>query len=536
MGKQMQGAIAAGHPKTVEAGVEMLRLGGNAFDAVVAAIAASFVTEPGLTSAAGGGFLLAHTQDNRNILFDFFTQTPRRKRQSDVDFYPIDVNFGTTTQRFHIGLGAIAVPGSLAGVCHVHQKLGRLPFKEVVQPAIHYARHGVEVNAFQHYCFDILGPILLRSPNFQSILMPQGKRVSPGDTLYMPTFANTLSEIAAKGPDYFYRGDIAHQLVHDCCERGGHITLEDLQSYRVVERSPLTLNYRGKTLLTNPPPSSGGTLIALALKLLSGVNLSQLSFGSNAHIELLSKVMQLTNVARKNGYDDHLYSPEIAETFLAEAHCGPYLRQLRTFTQQDTSGSFGSETVNSQVLNKWGSTTHISVIDGEGNAASVTASNGEGSAYVIPGTGIMMNNMLGEADLHPNGFHQWPENLRISSMMAPTIILDEHHQPKIVLGSGGSNRIRTAILQVVSNLVDFDMPIETAVNSPRIHWENGTFGMEPGLSELATDDDRFPFDGIVDQWDAPNMFFGGVHAVVQQKNGELDGAGDRRRGGVVAIV
>lgn len=550
MGTPTRGAIAAGHPQTVAAGEEMLRLGGNAFDAVAAAIAASFVTEPGLTSAAGGGFLLSHTPDNQNTLFDFFTQTPQQKRSTDVDFYPIDVNFGSVTQQFHIGLGAMAVPGALAGLCHVHRKLGRLPLKEVLQPAIHFAREGVEVNAFQSYCFDILEPILLRSEEFKAILMPEGTRVQAGDRIVMSTFAQTLGDIAAKGPDYFYRGDIGQQLVQDCETRGGHITMADLESYQVVERSPLALQYRGKTLLTNPPPSSGGTLIAFALELLRGVAVGEMDFGSLSHIQLLAKVMQLTNGARKDGYDDHLYSTDIAKTFLAKDHYQGYEIQLLQFLRGyglQAQGRQGEGPKSSPILNKWGSTTHISVIDAEGNAASVTASNGEGSGYTIPGTGIMVNNMLGEADLHPNGFHQWPENLRISSMMAPTIILNEQHRPEIVLGSGGSNRIRTAIFQVLSNLVDFKMPIDQAVNSPRVHWENGTFSLEPELNggQPATiqpeiDAQRFPFDSTVNQWNAPNMFFGGVHAVVRSVDEDgverFDGSGDRRRGGMIGVV
>lgn len=542
----------------------MLRLGGNAFDAVAAAMAASFVTEPGLTSAAGGGFLLAHAPNAANghptTLFDFFTQTPQYKRQADVDFYPIDVDFGSVTQQFHIGLGAMAVPGSLAGLCHVHQKFGRLPLKEVFQPAIQFARDGVEVNAFQAYCFDILGPILLRSEEFKAMLMPNGQGAQVGDRVFMPTLAQTLSDIAVKGADYLYKGDIGRQLVQDCQERGGHITMGDLETYQVIARSPLALNYRGKTLLTNPPPSSGGTLIAFALELLRGVDFGAIAFRSLPHIQLLAKVMQLTNVARKDGYDNHLYDPDIAQRFLSEDHYEDYEDQLVDFLLEQTAPGMelaglenGFEGVKSGInaINKWGSTTHISVIDGEGNAASMTASNGEGSGYTIPGTGIMVNNMLGEADLHPNGFHQWPENVRISSMMAPTIILDEQRQPEIVLGSGGSNRIRTAILQVLSNLVDFKMPIDQAVNSPRIHWENDIFSLEPSLNsgcseELKPEDisaeveaQQFPFDGTVDKWDASNMFFGGVHAVAktaeQSGTDGFDGSGDRRRGGTVSI-
>ncbi|HEY9816541.1 MAG TPA: gamma-glutamyltransferase, partial [Candidatus Obscuribacterales bacterium] len=183
MSTATQGAIAAGHACTAAAGLEMLRLGGNAFDAAAAAVLAACVAEPGLTSLAGGGFLLAHTPQ-RNVLFDFFTQTPRRKRPIDqVDFFPVTVNFGKAVQDFHIGLGAIAVPGTIGGIYHVQQTLGRLPFSVVTEPAIHYAKTGVEVNAFQAYCFLILEPILLRDPAMRQVYAPTGVLAQQGDRL-----------------------------------------------------------------------------------------------------------------------------------------------------------------------------------------------------------------------------------------------------------------------------------------------------------------------------------------------------------------
>ncbi len=190
-----------------------------------------------------------------------------------------------------------------------------------------------------------------------------------------------------------------------------------------------------------------------------------------------------------------------------------------------------------QGVNRWGSTTHISVIDDEGNAASVTTSNGEGASYVIPGTQIMMNNMLGEEDLNPHGFNQWPVNQRMSSMMAPTMIL-QAGKPQLVLGSGGSNRIRTAILQVISNILDFGMPLAAAVEAPRIHWEEGVFHLEPGLTDSAAAtglwaSDQQGTDRVL-QWQQSNMFFGGVHTVGVGAAGGLQGAGDPRRSGAVA--
>ncbi len=517
MRNKTNGVIAAGHRKTAAAGAEILAQEGNAFDAAVAAMLASCVVESPFTSIAGGGFLLAHTKNNHNLLFDFFTQTPRSKKVvKDLNFYPIDVDFGGQTQAFHIGLGSMAVPGNLAGMFEVHKQLGKLPFSVIAEPAINYAENGFEISNFQAFGMKLLAPILLAFPEGKSIYAPDGKLLSTGDICYMKNLANILRIISQKGVDEFYQGDIAHQLVKDCEKLGGYLTLEDLKNYQVFVTKPLEINYREHQLLTNPPPSSGGALIAFSLKLLETIDLSNIEFNSPEHRQILAQVMCLTNEGRKDGYDKHIYHPNIVERFLAIEHLHPYQNKLNN------------------IINKWGSTTHISVIDGEGNAASVTCSNGEGSSYLIPQTGIIVNNMLGEEDLNPFGFHQWECNKRISSMMSPTIVL-KNAKPEIVLGSGGSNRIRTAILQVISNLLDFNLPIQKAVSSPRVHWENNIFSIEPPFEENI-DNLQLPELTKVVLWEAQNMFFGGVNAVVKTESGYLDGAGDPRREGSFLIV
>ena len=514
MSKKTHGTIAAGHQKTAQAGIEMFYLGGNAFDAAAAAVLASFVTESALTSAAGGGFLLAHTKANDNILFDFFAQTPRHKRtKDDINFYPVEINYGDAVQEFHIGLGSMAVPGNIGGIFYVQQKLGRLPFKVVAEPALHYAKNGVKIDDFQYYCLTILKEIMTRSREARQVYAPDGELLQPGETLYMKDFADTLAYLAQKGVRELYEGEIAQRLVKDCQDYGGYLTLEDLKHYRVIERKPLLINYRGNTFLTNPPPSSGGILIAFALELLSKVDLANIGFGTSRHLQTLAQVMRLTNEARKDGYNTNLYQKDVDKIFLSPEHVEQYQHQL------------------TEIVNKWGSTTHISVIDSEGNAASVTTSHGEGSSYVIPGTGIMVNNMLGESDLNPHGFHQWQEDTRISSMMAPTIVLKDN-QPEIVLGSGGANRIRTAILQVISNIIDFKMPVDVAVNSPRVHWENSVFNIEPGFNDSAVKATFSDQEQLI-LWKKKNMFFGGVHTVMRSA-GMIEGAGDKRRNGAIS--
>ncbi|EDX87758.1 gamma-glutamyltransferase [Synechococcus sp. PCC 7335] len=524
----MTGVVAAGHELTAEAGKEVLSVGGNAFDGAIASLLAACVVEPTLTSLGGGGFLLAHqAKSHTDTLFDFFTQTPKtRSTSTKPDFYPIEANFGDTIQEFHIGLASIAVPGLLAGALAVHKKLGRLPLKVVAEPAIAFARKGVTVSDFQGYCYELLDSILMATPASREIYAPRGHRLLAGEQLQMTQFADTLEYLASLGDQAarkaFYEGEIAQQIVKDAQAQGGYLTLADFRDYHVIERVPLKVNYRGVQMLTNPPPSAGGALIAFCLELLNQFDLSAMTFGSAQHLTLLSQAMRWTNEARRSHLDGSLFDPAIVDKFLAVDLIEKYAKPLNDLMDKG--------------LNRWGSTTHISVMDDEGNAASVTSSNGEGASYVVPGTQIMLNNMLGEEDLNPHGFNSWPLDQRMSSMMAPTIILKDG-RPQLVLGSGGSNRIRSAILQVICNVLDFGMSMKQAVEAPRIHWENGVFHLEPELdlpvsasavSDLTT---LFGTKEVV-QWQQANMFFGGVHTVGRMELG-LEGAGDPRRSGAV---
>jgi gamma-glutamyltranspeptidase/glutathione hydrolase len=202
----------------------------------------------------------------------FLLKHPVKKEiRDEINFYPVEVDFGGAVQEFHIGLGSMAVPGNIAGVFHVHKRLGRLPFKLLLNRL--YTMLKMEfLNRFQYYCLtSILKPIIIGYKEGRQVFGPTGELIEPEGLLIMKEFADTLAYLAKKGAREFYEGEIAHRLVKDCHDLGGYLTLEDLKNYRVIEREPLLIDYRGNTLLTNPPPSSGGTLIAFALKLLSKV-------------------------------------------------------------------------------------------------------------------------------------------------------------------------------------------------------------------------------------------------------------------------
>ena len=498
------GAVACGHPVTAAAAEEILLEGGNAFDAVVAAQFAACVCEPVLCSLGGGGFLLAHPRGAPAVVYDFFAQTPGRRRpDADLDFFPIRADFGTTTQEFHIGVGSVAAPGAIRGMFEIHCDLGTLPMERLVVPAVAAARDGVAINELQASIFEIVGPIYRATREATQTYAA----VEEGALLRQPALAGTLEALARTGPELFYEGEIAAAIT-DLCSKEGHLDREDLRAYRVIRRRPIALDYRGSTILTNPPPSSGGILIGFALKLLDAVRIAE--FGTPEHVARLADVMHCTNQARVDVLAStnaaHELDPELLARYRTEVLEAPRFHR---------------------------GTTHISVVDAAGNVAAMTLSNGEGCGSMVPGTGIMLNNMLGEEDINPQGLGAWPVDTRMTSMMAPTLI-EEGGDRRLALGSGGSNRIRTAILQVISNLLDFRDDVSRSVDRPRLHFEREVLSAEgdfPGAS-IATLEDHV---GELHRWPDRNLFFGGVH-VVEQDGERFHAAGDPRRGGVGKVV
>jgi len=509
----MNGAVAAGHPATAEAAAWALEEGGNAFDAAMAGLCAACVAEPVLTSLGGGGFLLAHQGGRKNTLYDFFVQTPVQKRSvSELDFYPILADFGTAQQEFHIGMGSIATPGTIKGLFRIHGELGSLPMREIVKPAVDFARNGIVLNPLQAYIFSIVAPIYLSTDSARKIYSSDQVDDSlaiEGENLRQPELADALELLAIEGERLFYQGEMGAELVAACESGGGYLTKADLGNYRVVKRQPLAYDYLNARILTNPTPSSGGSLIRFAHALLESKD--QGKFGFAQHLMLLSEVMKQTNLARmENG----------------QFETGTVGELLHPETIARFRSALSGHPVNSR------GTTHISVVDGQGNAASLTLSNGEGSGYVLPGTGIMLNNMLGEEDLNPEGFHRWNTGVRVSSMMAPTLAID--HERVIATGSGGSNRLRTAILQVLNNLYYFGMDVREAVDSPRLHVEKDLLSIEPGFPESVVDELCAGYHDY-HRWTEKNLFFGGTHTVISDGRG-FSGAGDPRRGGVFLSV
>ena len=504
-------AVAAGHARVVEAAADVLSEGGNAYDAWIAAVAASCVCEPVLASFGGGGFLLAAPADGPPAVVDFFTQTPGRRRSptGEEDFRSVHARFGTETQEFWIGWGTVAVPGIVAGIFEVHERFGHMPLGDALAPAIDSAKAGVAVTGAQADLFQVVRDAYLATPESREIF---GCRAHPedvlraGEVLRMPAFADVLDCLAREGSDLFYRGEIAASLVE--ASAGSGLRRTDLKSYSAVVRAPLATAFEGAEVLTNPAPAAGGLLTAIGLGLVDGAELGSLRQTGDRHARLVAEAIRRTvEVESDAGWDP------------AKGHVDPHLlNEWRANIRRLRRANLG--------------TTHASIIDRQGNVATATVSNGIGSGCMIPDTGIMLNNMLGEAELNPGGADGWPSDTRLSSMMAPTVVRWPDGT-RAAIGSGGSRRIPSAIMQVVVNLAAHGMELDAAIDAPRLHVAGNRLGVEHGFDpdDLGTTLSDWPDHRI---WSERNVYFGGVHAVRASRE-RTEAHGDPRRGAAAWI-
>jgi len=469
----MKSVISCGNKLTAEAADRILKKGGTAFDAAIAASFASYLTEPMLTSPAGVGGALLRFSDGRIKAVDFLADYP--SRTDEVKPVKKIVSFGDETQAFHLGYGSMAVPGNLEGMLHIHKKYGTLEFDEILEPAISYA-NGHKLDGMQAYFLTILEAFCKYTKEASEIFAPKGHLVKKGEIIRNKKFAKFLEFLAEdrKGAMKVYYAKIKESLD----EHKSSLTFADVKSYKVFERKPVSMDYNGYDVELFPPPGAGGKLIAYGLELLEKKKPAQYPHNSAEHIRILTEVMKKCDKER---------TPEFFRNIL-------------------------------------GNTTHISIIDSQGNSASMTTSNGQGAGTMVKDTGIMFNNFAGEADLMQYKELYKPRR-RMTSMMTPTII-SKNGRIRAVLGSGGSNRIRSAIMQAISNMIDFKMTPEKAAKISRVHFENNILQLEHGIRKPVCKELAKEYKTNV--WTKKNMFFGGVHIATPD-----GGGGDKRRGGYV---
>jgi gamma-glutamyltranspeptidase/glutathione hydrolase len=435
----------------------------------------------------------------------------------------IEVDFsGGSTQVFQVGGASCAVPGAAAGLEAAHQAYGSRPWKRLLEPAIELAYRGVEVNESQAYLHKILDLILCWREEGQAIYRPDGERLGAGDHLVQRDLGATLELLAERGASVLSTGPLARRIVKHVASLGGAMTEADLAGYRPSWRRPVLTGFGGLAFLSNPPPASGGVLTAYGLALLDRLPVRG-GPGCAEEVALLVEVMAEQARVREGEFASRLYRGGLAARLLApETIEGALVRIAQRLAPPPGLGAAGVS-----------GTTHISVVDGNGNAASLTASNGAGSGVVAPGTGIHLNNMLGEYSVVASGPGIRPGR-RLTSLMAPSLVLSGD-RPRLVVGSAGSLRLHGAILQAVANVIRHDLPVEEAIVRPRVHAEGEVVHCEGGADpgEL----DRLGQLGYeLVRWRQRNLFFGGVSAVEVLEDDELAAAGDPRRGGVGIVV
>jgi gamma-glutamyltranspeptidase/glutathione hydrolase len=471
-------SIATGNYETTKAASEILEKGGNAYDAIIAALFMSFVSEPLLSSPGGGGYLLAHPNDGNAHIFDFFAQTPHHKDQQKKDFFPIQGNFGATVQEFHIGMASAAVPGVPAGIFAIHNHYGTMPLIDIAKSAIDKANTGMKVDKLHAEVIEILSPILEASCHAKAVFSNAQKQLlKQGEIKANKSLAKFIHSLATNPMDWFYFDTPAVTIANDMHHNNGLLRKEDFENYEVIIREPLVAEINDWKILTNAKPTTGGYLITEQLK----------------H-------------AFKN--KDKVLSHKLVESMV-------YAEKLK----------------NTQSFQSSKGTTHMSIIDGEGNVASLTTSNGEGCGYMVPHFGFMLNNFLGEEDINTQGFFEFEENSRMASMMSPTILehCNNHHfDNKIALGTGGSNRIKTAMFQVVWQIIAENKTLNQAINQPRFHYENGILDIEKGVDAETIKYLQSHYK--TNLWQQRSLYFGGINAV--QQGSTNIAIGDARRNGV----
>ena len=520
----MKGAVAAGHRLTAEAGARVLAEGGNAVDACVAASFAAWAAESPLTGPGAGGFALVLPADGRAPrVADFFVSTPGLGRPAapGAEMHAIDVGFGgdsETTQVFRIGEASCAVPGTAFGLESVHASYGRLPWSELLQPAIELARGGVVISREQAHLHAILDLILRHQDEGRRLYSrPDGTRMVPGDTLRLPGLGETLERIGSDGASVLYRGELADAIVATVQRGGGGITSDDLLSYRVAWRRPVRARFRGHDIVSNPPPSSGGILIAYGLALLE--HASRGGAGSAEALAVLAEVMREQTRVREERFAAGLYRGGLARRLLSPEGVRAGLARIAASAPGAPEPAPAG-------------TTHVSAVDADGNACSISSSTGSGSGVIVPGTGIHLNNMLGEYDLVAPG--PATPGRRLTSMMAPTVVVGEHG-PRLVVGSAGSVRLRGAIMQVIANVLEHGLGVAAAIDAPRLHVDEPHVHCEGGFDPAQLDAlEAMGYDVV--RWRRRNLFFGGTNAVEVLDDGQLAAAGDARRGGAGIVV
>ena len=499
-------AVATTSQLAADAAREVAEIGGNAVDCALAAALLTINTEPGVCALGGSAFITIWSAGEEPITVDGNVAVPGKgladdeRKQGAVE---ISIAYGGGIKTL-VGPGSVSVPGTLAAMEDAWRNYGSAPWRAIFEPTIRACRDGFPLSGACRYYLGYSGNIIFgRSiDGHKALHHDDGSLIDAGDTVIVPHLADSLDAIASEGARIFYEGEIGQAIAGHCRDGGGMLTLEDLQSYRAIERTPLMSRIGGWQLATNPPPAVGGAVLTAMLLACADLDIN------------------------------HWDAKALAQLIESQRACLDF-RQRRLDLAEDIGPEAARlvETARSgRLLSRWtsASTVHTSVVDDSGNGCAITASSGYGSGEMPAGTGLWLNNCLGEIELNRRGLDAGPPGARLPSNMAPSVA--RRNNDVLAVGSPGADRITTAMQQFLINFLQIGMPLSEAVSHPRVHVDTSgdivNLKAEGGLDLPEIDMPVTVFPELV-------MYFGGVGAAVYgKKNGFGVAADPRREGGV----
>lgn len=545
--------VVSAHPLGSEAGLEMLRKGGNAVDAAVATAFAISVVEPFSAGIGGGGFLLMYWANKGEMrALDFRERAPLKATRNMY----LDAQGKVRSKASVDGYLSVAVPGTVAGLYQLHRQYGKLPWATVVTPAIRYAQEGFIVSDRFVEATERRKEALLQHPAARQVFTRNGALYQPGDKLIQRDLAQTLRAIA-RNPNSFYTGEIARAIASDMAKNGGLITLEDLKSYKPIWRTPICGNFRSYRVCSMPPPSSGGVHLLQILNIIGGTDLKSLGWHHPDALHLMVEAMKIAYADRSEYLGDPDFVQVPGKQLISPAYAA---KRRQEITINQAKPSTEVKPVDRQTLQRFGQpvplsfhnpksqiqnpksyespdTTHLTVVDAQRNAVSLTftVNYGFGSGVVTPGTGILLNDEMDDFAAAPGVPNAYglvggdanaiaPRKTPLSSM-TPTIVT-ENKRLRMAVGAPGGSTIITTVLQVLLNVLEYGMDAGAAISAPRIHhqWLPDRLRVEPwGLDTLTLKELSRRGHQIESQ--SP---WGNANAIVVTPDGILEGSADPR--------
>ena len=538
-GNEYTPTVVSARKDASDIGVEIMKKGGNAFDAMIGVQLALSVSHPTAGNIAGGGFMVYKLKDGTDGTLDFRETAPA---DSSEKMYQ-DENENIIPGLSSIGGLAVGVPGTVSAIFEIHKKFGSLPIEELFQPSIELAEKGYLVTKYLEDELNEKRDDFIKLNGKNSLY---SKEYKSGDTIFNKMYANTLREIMNKGTDGFYKGKVAEDMIETISQSGGIMTMEDLSEYQSVWRDPVRFKYKGYDIISMSFPSSGGVILGQMMKAIENFDLSKIKHNSPEYVQLLTEIERRAFADRS----DLMGDPDFMRLPVYEFMDKEYVEsRMKNFSWDQATPS--SEIKPGEIIfNESYETTHFSIVDKEGNAVSVTTTlnNSFGSKVYVENSGFFLNNEMDDFSSkpgYPNFFgvigseaNSIQPKKRMLSAMTPTIVL-KNNKPHLILGSPGGPSIITSVFQTILNVVEYNMDVNKAVSSPRFHhqWypdlivmENEAYSDE--LNSILSKKNylivKLPIEeetlGVYKRSD-----IGAVDAILINENGEVFGGADLRR-------